>query len=98
MIMNIKVCQNCVHKEVCYKLKNISDGKKTYEDYFGKEVVCPDLSNFNEVFMVETNFYDKVERHEDCTVEILTNSVTGEQSIGWYRNNIPPVFVEKAQE
>lgn len=40
---------------------------------------------------VETNIYDTVERYENCTVEILTNSVTGEQSIGWWQNDKPPV-------
>lgn len=32
---------------------------------------------------IESNIYDKVEHHYNCAVEILTNSVTGEQSIGW---------------
>jgi Na+-transporting NADH:ubiquinone oxidoreductase subunit NqrC len=31
--------------------------------------------------------YDECETIEDCTVEILHNSVTDEYSIGWYRNN-----------
>ena len=30
--------------------------------------------------------FDKVETYENCTVQILSNSVTGEMSIGWYRN------------
>lgn len=36
--------------------------------------------------------YDKEEIHHDCTVQILTNSVTGEQSIGWWHNDSPPVM------
>lgn len=40
---------------------------------------------------VETNVYDIEEIHHDCTVQILTNSVTGEQSIGWWPNNNPPL-------
>ena len=40
--------------------------------------------------IVETNIFDMVERHENCTVEILTNSVTGEVSIGWWENDNPP--------
>ena len=35
---------------------------------------------------VEINVYDEVELHENCTVEILRNSITGEQSIGWWEN------------
>lgn len=30
---------------------------------------------------VELNIYDAEEIHHNCTVQILTNSVTGEQSI-----------------
>ena len=34
----------------------------------------------------ETNIYDKEEIHENCTVQILKNSVTGETSVGWWEN------------
>ena len=34
----------------------------------------------------ETNIYDEEEIHENCTVQILRNSVTGEESIGWWEN------------
>lgn len=37
------------------------------------------------------NVYDQVEIYEDCTVQILTNTITGEQSIGWWRNDKPPI-------
>ena len=33
----------------------------------------------------ETNIYDQEEIHENCTVQILRNSVTGETSIGWWK-------------
>ena len=32
---------------------------------------------------VETRLFDIVEEHHNCFVQILTNSVTGETSIGW---------------
>lgn len=32
---------------------------------------------------VETNIFDKIEEHHNCFVQILTNSRTGEVSIGW---------------
>ena len=32
---------------------------------------------------VETRLFDIVEEHHNCFVQILTNSVTGEISIGW---------------
>ena len=34
----------------------------------------------------ETNIYDQEEIHENCTVQILRNSVTGEESVGWWEN------------
>lgn len=35
---------------------------------------------------VETNLYNVEEIHPDCTVQILKNTVTGEESIGWWEN------------
>ena len=40
-----------------------------------------------EIIEVETNMYDKEEIYPNCTVQILTNTVTGEVSIGWWKNN-----------
>lgn len=31
----------------------------------------------------ETNIYDVVEEHHNCFVQVLRNSATGEESIGW---------------
>ncbi|MGM9601412.1 MAG: hypothetical protein ACI3W5_07495 [Faecousia sp.] len=39
---------------------------------------------------VETNIYDREEIHKNCTVQVLTNSVTGEVSIGWWRQTDSP--------
>lgn len=39
-----------------------------------------------EIVKVETNFYDKEETFPDCTVQVLTNTVTGETSVGWWQN------------
>lgn len=33
------------------------------------------------------SIYDEEEIHENCTVIIWSNSITGETSIGWYENN-----------
>lgn len=35
---------------------------------------------------IETNIFDQREVYTNCTVEVLTNSVTGEVSVGWWRN------------
>lgn len=36
---------------------------------------------------VETNIFDKETIVENCTVQILENSITGETSVGWWRND-----------
>ena len=36
-------------------------------------------------FAVETNIYDTEEIHHGCIVQILRNSVTGEVSVGWWK-------------
>lgn len=35
---------------------------------------------------IEINVYDVEEIHENCTVQIWRNSITGEISIGWWEN------------
>lgn len=35
---------------------------------------------------VETCFYDKEEIYENCTVQVLTNTGTGDVSVGWWKN------------
>ena len=44
---------------------------------------------------VEINVYDERIVYPDCTVEILRNSVTGKESVGWWRNNKPPIGTEE---
>ena len=47
---------------------------------------CPgDCDNCNKAEL-EINLYDEVETHTNCTVQILRNSVTGEESVGWWEN------------
>ena len=41
----------------------------------------------DEIVNIETNIFDECEVIENCTVEIWRNSITGEESVGWYRNN-----------
>ena len=42
---------------------------------------------------ISSSIYDTVERHDNCTVEVMINSVTGEQSIGWWENDNPPLSI-----
>lgn len=44
--------------------------------------------------IVETAIFDKEETFTDCTVQVLTNTVTGEVSVGWWKNDNPPVGTE----
>ena len=37
------------------------------------------------VLPLEVGFYDKEEIFNNCTVQVLENSVTGQTSIGWWR-------------
>lgn len=41
---------------------------------------------------VHTILYDKEELYENCTVQVLTNTVTGDVSVGWWENDddLPP--------
>jgi hypothetical protein len=36
----------------------------------------------------DDSVFDIVEIHENCTVEVLRNTKTGEVSIGWYKSPI----------
>lgn len=48
------------------------------------------FSNFesfiNGPIEVKTNIFDEVEMYSNCTVQVLTNTVTGEVSVGWWPN------------
>lgn len=35
----------------------------------------------------EANMYDVVEEHDNCHVQVLRNSVTGEISVGWRQDD-----------
>lgn len=36
---------------------------------------------------VHAAIFDCEERHENCTVQVLKNTITGEISVGWWQNN-----------
>lgn len=37
---------------------------------------------------VDMDIYDQEEIYPNCTVQVLTNTVTGKVSIGWWRNDL----------
>ena len=45
--------------------------------------------------MIDNNLYDECRTYPNCTVEILRNSVTGKESVGWWRNDKPPIGKKK---
>ena len=67
----------------------------------GRELTCwePDVPKAApEMQMVESNIFNIEEIHTDCTVQILRNSVTGEQSFAWYPNDRPPRVITSEEE
>ena len=85
------ICEKCSHERVCYIFRDIELGKKAYSDYFDTDSIC---SEFSKDTIVQSNIYDKEETYYDCTVQVLKNSITGETSVGWFRNDVPPIFVD----
>ena len=51
-----------------------------------------------EILSVDMDVYDQEEIYENCTVQVLTNTVTGKVSIGWWRNDIYEAGVEDIEE
>ena len=51
---------------------------------------CPDMIGCIENWLtaphVDKDVFDEEEIHENCTVQILRNTATGEESIGWWKN------------
>lgn len=43
--------------------------------------------NAHEIANVQVSIYDEEEIYENCTVQVWRNSVTGEESIGWWKND-----------
>ena len=85
-------CKECIHCAVC----GFDDDEIEYT------VLCSffkDRSRFIEIpcnkinATVESNIYDEEEVYYDCTVQVLRNSITGETSVGWFRNDEPPVLI-----
>ena len=42
----------------------------------------------------EINLFDKEEIHHNCTVQVWTNTATGQTSIGWWPEGEPPTGAE----
>ena len=52
-------------------------------------VEAVNIWNRRKTVTVSVPIYDREEVFNDCTVQVLTNSFTGEQSVGWWKNGDP---------
>lgn len=51
-------------------------------------IICQTCEwKFGNVEGIEVSIYDKEEIFENCTVQVLTNTKTGEVSVGWWQND-----------
>ena len=64
-----------------------TNGQWTPEGGYGGACHYED-QNITEYDTHRINLYDQCEIIEGCTVEILTNTVTGETSVGWWRGGV----------
>ena len=60
---------------------------RCYEQILRKFELAQETQREKEPEIVSVGIFDECEVIEDCTVEILHNSVTDEYSIGWDKNN-----------
>ena len=64
-----------------------TNGQWTPEGGYGGACHYED-QNITEYDTHRINLYDQCEVIEGCTVEILTNTLTGETSVGWWRGGV----------
>lgn len=66
-----------------------TEGQKERKELYyitpdGEQYLVNDIPKFE---TVTTGMFDQEELHENCTVQILKNSITGEMSLGWWENS-----------
>ena len=71
------LCEICKHKEPC-----------PFEMLGNYDNMCKRFEPQDGIIKVDANLFDEVEIHENCTVQVLRNTVTGEVSIGWWENEV----------
>lgn len=74
--------------EIRFVKGRLKFGDHTVNAPFPSMVVVYRAKGFDEKkgMKVETNIFDKEETFTNCTVQVLTNTVTGETSVGWWEN------------
>jgi hypothetical protein len=84
LIEKIRKCKTAIFNPYdCYEHHIMS---KIKWDRVQKDELNKLLTLINGMAGIECNIYDTEEIHENCTVQIWSNSATGKQSIGWWKN------------
>lgn len=55
-------------------------------DYTAQDNIRAEIESQPEIIINSIGIYDIEEVYPNCTVQILRNSVTGEESVGWWEN------------
>lgn len=69
------VCLNCFGSAMTHGFESTEEAAKQKA-----------INAWNRRTKIETNIYDKEEIYPNCTVQVLTNTATGETSVGWWKN------------
>lgn len=73
--------------EAIAELRNMQKFNYTLapDEVFDMAIAALEKQEWKKPITVETNIYDIEEIHHGCIVQILRNSVTGETSVGWWK-------------
>ena len=82
------ICQECKkdHIQLADWLKELIALRMFFRAN-NMEPVFDSAGSVKGVTTVETNVFTEEETIPNCTVQILRNPVTGEESVGWWRND-----------
>lgn len=83
--MNQNIEQTIEELRRCSKINSLSLWKR--ELCAKAATIIEQLSAPKEEVVSAISFYDQVETYPNCTVEVLTNTHTGEVSVGWWKND-----------
>lgn len=71
--------------ETLIGIRRVSGYSKSREEALDMAIAALEKQEGKKPIAVETNIYDTEEIHHGCIVQILRNSVTGETSVGWWK-------------
>lgn len=71
--------------ETLIGIRLVSGYSKSREEALDMAIAALEKQEGKKPITVETNIYDTEEIHHGCTVQVLRNSVTGDVSVGWWK-------------